>query len=167
MPSRVVKSKFRQKLIQTDRDLRKELGKAAQEAGKILKRDHEKVVSMWNHKPKFGYVYKVSGNEISANVYAYGANKKIWFWVNDGTKPHIIRPKRSKYLKFRTGYKPRTARGGFGGPGKADGPWVSAKEVKHPGIKAREFTKLIVSRARPRFRRLTEAAFRKAIRRSF
>lgn len=167
MPSRVVKSNLRKKLIQVDKDLRKELGKAAQEAGKILKRDHEKVVSSWKHKVKFGYVYDVSADGISANVYAYGANAKIWFWVNDGTKPHIIRPKKSKYLKFQTGYKPRTARGGFGGPGKATGGWVSAKEVHHPGTQAREFTKQIVRRARPRFRRLTESAFRKAIRRSF
>lgn len=166
MPSRVVKSKLRQKLIQTDKDLRKNLGKAAQEAGKIVKRDHERVVAQWDHKVKFGYVYDVSGNEISANVYAYGANKKIWFWVNYGTKPHIIRPKKKKFLKFQTGYSPRTARGGFGGPGKAFGGWVSAKEVHHPGIRAREFTKDITNRARPRFRRLTEAAFRKAIRRS-
>lgn len=167
MPSRVIRSNLRKKLIQVDKDLRKELGKAAQEAGKILKRDHEKVVSSWKHKVKFGYVYDVSVDGISANVYAYGANAKIFFWVNDGTKPHIIRPKRSKYLKFRTNYKPKTARGGFGGPGKAEGGWVSAKEVHHPGIRAREFTKQIVRRARPRFRRLTEAAFRKAIRRSF
>lgn len=167
MPSRVVKSNLRKKLLQTDKDLRKELGKAAQEAGKILKRDHEKVVSQWNHKPKFGYVYRVSEIEISANVYAYGANAKIFFWVNDGTKPHVIRPKRSKYLKFRTNYKPRTARGGFGGPGRAEGGWVNAKQVNHPGIQARDFTKMIVSRARPRFNRLTESAFRKAIRRSW
>src|SRR3990170_2931434 len=88
MPSRVVKSKLRQRLIETNKALHKELGKAAQEAGKILKRDHLKVVSAWDHKVNFGYVYEVSGNQISANVYAYGANKKIWFWVNDGTKPH-------------------------------------------------------------------------------
>jgi hypothetical protein len=167
MPSRVVRSNLRKKLIETDKALRKELGKAAQEAGKILKRDHEKVVAQWDHKVKFGYVYRVNGSEISANVYAYGANAKIWFFVNDGTKPHIIRPKKSKYLKFQTGYSPRTAKGGFGGPGKATGGWVSAKEVHHPGNQARDFTLQIVNRARPRFRRLTEAAFQKAIRRSF
>lgn len=165
MPSRVVKSGIRRRLLETDNKVRKEVGKVAQETGRILQRDHQKVVAAWKHQPKFGYTYKARGNIIVADVYAYGTHKKIWFYVNYGTKPHIIRPKRSKLLKFRLGYKPRTARGGFGGPGKAEGGWMSAKEVHHPGIMAREFTAMISKRAAPRFRKRIEQAFRKAMRR--
>lgn len=165
MPSRIVKNNLRKRLVEADKTLRKELKKVAQDTARVLKRDHERVVANWSHKVKFGYIYQVDKNLISANIYAYGANRHIWFFVNDGTKPHIIRPKRAKFLKFRTGYSPRTARGGFGGPGTSSGPWVSAAQVRHPGSAARNFTADISKRAAPRFRRETEKAFRKAIRR--
>lgn len=42
--------------------------------------------------------------------------------VNDGTKPHIIRPRTKKALKFRVG-----------------GKTVYAKVVHHPGTRARPF----------------------------
>ncbi|MGW8357403.1 HK97 gp10 family phage protein [Streptomyces wedmorensis] len=42
--------------------------------------------------------------------------------VNDGTKPHIIRPQRAKALKFKVG-----------------GRTVFAKVVHHPGTRARPF----------------------------
>ena len=167
MPSRVVKSNLRQKLLKLDKDLRRELSAVGEETGKVLKRDHEKVVSQWTHKPKFNYSVTVSRGVFSTDVIVYGANAKIWKFVNYGTKPHKIRAKNKPFLRFRTGYQARTARGGFGGPGRATGGWVAAKEVSHPGNAAREFTKQISKRARPRFRRLTEKAFRKAIRRNF
>jgi hypothetical protein len=166
MPSKVVRSSVRQRLMRIDGALRKETAKVAQETGRILQRDHQKVVAQWKHQPKFSYTYKARANLIVANVYAYGTHKKIWFYVNYGTKPHVIRPKKSKFLKFQTGYSPRTARGGFGGPGKAFGPWVSTKEVHHPGSEARDFTAMISKRAAPRFRKRIEQAFRKAIRRN-
>lgn len=42
--------------------------------------------------------------------------------VNDGTRPHIIRPKRAKALRFRVG-----------------GKVVFARIVHHPGTRARPF----------------------------
>ncbi|WP_410091266.1 HK97 gp10 family phage protein [Streptomyces sp. adm13(2018)] len=42
--------------------------------------------------------------------------------VNDGTRPHIIRPRRAKALKFKVG-----------------GRTVYAKVVHHPGTRARPF----------------------------
>lgn len=42
--------------------------------------------------------------------------------VNDGTKPHIIRPKRANALRFKVG-----------------GKTVFAKVVHHPGTRARPF----------------------------
>ncbi|MFD3535242.1 HK97 gp10 family phage protein [Streptomyces sp. NPDC058664] len=43
-------------------------------------------------------------------------------WVNDGTRPHIIRPRRGKALKFKMG-----------------GRTVYAAVVHHPGTRARPF----------------------------
>lgn len=42
--------------------------------------------------------------------------------VNDGTRPHLIRPKNAKVLRFRAG-----------------GQVVYAKVVRHPGTRARPF----------------------------
>lgn len=42
--------------------------------------------------------------------------------VNDGSKPHVIRPKRAKALRFRV-----------------NGRWVYAKVVHHPGTKGTRF----------------------------
>lgn len=42
--------------------------------------------------------------------------------VNDGTRPHLIRPKNAKALRFRV-----------------DGKVVYAKVVRHPGTRARPF----------------------------
>lgn len=42
--------------------------------------------------------------------------------VNDGTRPHVIRPRRAKALRFKVG-----------------GRWVYARVVHHPGTKGTRF----------------------------
>lgn len=44
-------------------------------------------------------------------------------YVDQGTKPHVIRPKGKNYLVFQS----------------SDGTWVRAKQVNHPGTKAQPF----------------------------
>lgn len=44
-------------------------------------------------------------------------------WVHDGTKPHIIRPRNKKVLRWATGR----------------GKWAYAKWANHPGTKADQF----------------------------
>lgn len=43
-------------------------------------------------------------------------------YVHDGTAPHVIRPKTKSVLRFKVG-----------------GRWVYAKQVNHPGTRARPF----------------------------
>lgn len=54
-------------------------------------------------------------------------------YVEFGTKPHVIRPKLKKALKFESGKKARLE------SGKSDKNIVFAKEVRHPGTKPQPF----------------------------
>lgn len=56
------------------------------------------------------------------SVYTIGSDVEYAKYVNDGTRPHIIRPRRAKALRFRVG-----------------GRIVYASVVHHPGTKARPF----------------------------
>ncbi len=55
-------------------------------------------------------------------VYTIGSDVEYAPYVNDGTRPHIIRPKRAQALRFVIG-----------------GRVVFARVVHHPGTKARPF----------------------------
>jgi Bacteriophage HK97-gp10, putative tail-component len=54
--------------------------------------------------------------------YTIGSDLNYASMVHDGTRPHIIRPKRAKALRFRVG-----------------GRIVYARMVRHPGTRARPF----------------------------
>ncbi len=56
------------------------------------------------------------------SVFTVGSDVEYAQMVHDGTRPHIIRPKRAQALRFRIG-----------------GRIVYAKVVHHPGTKARPF----------------------------
>lgn len=49
-----------------------------------------------------------------------------WLWLDEGTRQHVITPKRRKFLKFEAG-----------------GGTVFARKVNHPGTKARYYTKQV------------------------
>jgi hypothetical protein len=70
-----------------------------------------------------------------------GTNAKIYGFVDEGTKAHVILPKRSKYLAFSSGYKAKTRVGIIGSePGGSFGESVFAAKVHHPGFPGRKFT---------------------------
>lgn len=72
-----------------------------------------------------GISYRVKGNVIELYMPFYG------FYVDQGTAPHIIRPKNKKALKFSVG-----ATGPRGGKTTET---VIVKEVKHPGTRPQPF----------------------------
>ena len=98
-----------------------------------------------------------------------GPDAKIYRFVNDGTRPHKIRPKRAKALSFVTGgkgsYVPKTKPvGQFGGPGIVrGGERVYAQEVDHPGTKPRNFDLRISNKMAP----VLAKAIREAVSRVF
>jgi hypothetical protein len=63
----------------------------------------------------------VKVHKLREALYKVGSTEKYGLWLEFGTGPYIIRPKKGKFLRFRG----------------SDGNWVTTTEVHHPGIKAR------------------------------
>jgi hypothetical protein len=80
------------------------------------------------------------GKEISTDDEIYG-------YVEEGTRAHDITPKRAKRLRFATGGSPKTAPNVIGSTGGRRGSAVVfARRVRHPGSKARNFSKTIADK---------------------
>lgn len=95
-------------------------------------------VRTWTRKPRFEADVNVSGDTVEMIA---GTDDRIYSFVNFGTKPHIIRPRRAKALAFFSKYRAKTQPGSLkSGPGGASGNRVFAKFVNHPGFKGRRFT---------------------------
>lgn len=125
-------------------DFQSAIRDALEKTGKQIVKTFEGTTSTWKTKVDFDLKVTVNGTEASIEV---STKNEIYGYVNEGTKPHIIRPKRVSRLRFQTGYKAKTKpRSITSGSGGAFGPWVSAKVVHHPGTKAREFTKWVMVR---------------------
>jgi hypothetical protein len=103
-------------------------------------KDFEGAVRTWRHKPSF----RITRDEDSTSV---GTDDKIFGYVDGGTRPHLIRPKK-KRLRFQTGFSAKSSPGSLSsGRGGRSGPFVFARVVRHPGTKARNFSKLVNERA--------------------
>lgn len=132
-----------------------------------LLKSHERIVANWKNKPDFQAKKVIRPDSIGVYVFPTGENKMIWIYVDQGTRPHVILPKRAPRLRFKTGYIPKTlarpARTVAGG-GRATGDVVFAKRVNHPGSEGREFTKQIAKDIEPDFKNEIENAFRRTAR---
>ena len=130
----------------------------------------EDVVKNWEHKPDFQARKFITADSISVTVYPAGANKKIYVYVTEGTRPHTIRVRNARWLAFMWGgpgsYKAKTGPGGkWGGPGTVSGGKMTfAKEVHHPGSEGRKFEAFIRKREQPWYSRTMNNAWRRAIR---
>lgn len=107
--------------------------------GEACAADFEATTNTWNHKPKF------TRTDVDAETIAVGTDDAVWGMLDVGTKPHIIRVKRAKFLRFAwNGYGSYGAktRPGFLGSKNAKYPTKInyRKQVKHPGTKARIWT---------------------------
>lgn len=98
--------------------------KAARQMEIDVKAEFEAATSKWKNRPAFrGYV-RVDARGILVSV---GTQNEIFKYVDEGTVPHIIRPKNAKMLHWVS----------------AGGEDVFAKEVHHPGNKPADITKNI------------------------
>lgn len=116
----------------------------------------------WKNPPNWSEKYVDSVDEISATVWASGANKKQYGYVNFGTPSHPISPRRANMLRFQTGYRAGTKpRSLSSRANQRFGSYVSVPMVhKHPGVEAREFDKQVAYKIAPQF----QEDIRKAIR---
>ena len=129
-----------------------------------MTKDFNKTTRTWQHNVDFDGKVQDKLDEISVQV---STKDEIYGYVDKGTKPHIIKPRRGKLLAFKNRYKakttPRVINSHKGG---ASGKTVYAKVVHHPGTDAREFSHLIQAKYQPRLKKDIEAAITRAARRS-
>lgn len=157
----IIPPKFQSEAVM--KTLRSEMEKYAP----FIKKDFERLVQPWEgDKPKFVPVLKVKSSQIVIEIRVTGSKlaKNKFMWLNLGTKPHIIKAKRAKYLRFQTGYQPgsKPNQTFTSKPKQADGAFVQKKQVHHPGFPARNWSKLLVDAHQKPFERWMEAAMRAA-----
>lgn len=141
----------------------------------------EKVVADWETDVGFAGRTVVRGTEIAVYVFPTGEGKRIFVFVDKGTKPHKIRAKNAPALAFmmhtqggkpvRGGYEPKTLANPArtvvgGGYVKSPKTLVRPIEVDHPGTEGRDFTGQIARDLRPEFKRAMDAAFARAARKA-
>lgn len=168
-----IRSSARRDLIAL-RQAKRELKATAMSHAQVVKTEFEDIVSDWSPKnqPRFLIQLTINDREIRAIVRPHKRRKAstIFHWTDKGTRPHVIRPKRSNKtgrLAFRLGYNPKTLpiAQAHVGDGQATGEWRTPVEVQHPGTKARLFSETIQKRTYQRFRSDIENTFRRLQRR--
>lgn len=170
MPSYAPRSPVRQWLVEMDKQLQKEIRKEVEQVSEEQKTYLQEVTEDWKHKPAFRRKMVVSSQRIVATVNAVGRHKKIFGYVDKGTRPHKIKATVDKLLVFRLGYSPRTAPPSGGNPpqgkigtGKATGSFVSIAQVQHPGNAPRKFAETFEQNMKPDFARRIGNAIRRAV----
>lgn len=139
-------------------------------SGKELAAEFEKTTATWEHEkpaftPKIGLSTGKATLDLNLTGNALGIKK--WFWLEDGTPAHPIRPRRKKVLAFRGGYRAKTQPGLIGSrAGGPTGPQVFASGVSHPGAEPRGWAKIIQRRYSPRFASNMQKALERGAKRS-
>lgn len=110
------------------------------------------------------------GFTVTAQPYSriISTDSAIYAFVNDGTRPHPIAPKKpGGVLAFRTGGGPKSSPGVIGSSGGSAGTnqVFTRKPVQHPGTKARDFDKAIAKKWRRAFGKIMQRAIDAAARR--
>lgn len=144
---------------------KREMSAAVDQTAADMLHDFEKTTRTWTTQVKF-YARPKGGQlgrrDLTITVYT---NNQIYQYVEAGTKPHIIRPKKANALHFLGGYRAKTRPGFIGSSqGGASGESVFAKEVHHPGTKPRNFAAIIARKHTPRFKKNVDAAMARAAR---
>lgn len=151
-----------------DKDgVRLELLNALRKEGTATKREMEKTVTTWTNPPNFETSnISLEGGNARVEVSPSGDAEAVqhWIWVDEGTRAHIIRPRGPWRLRFQSGYRAKTKiRQIASYVGGATGPVVYAKQVKHPGTRARKFRSEIARKRKHDFERaMRDAAERGA-----
>jgi hypothetical protein len=131
-------------LAKTDAGIRKAARDSMQAGVEVIALQLTEVVRRWSDKPSFVGKSSLSRTTLRAFVEVKGTPdaRKHFLWTDEGTKPHIIRPRNASALAFSVGYNAVTRPvAQFNvGTGQSTGPRVFAQEVNHPGTEAREFS---------------------------
>lgn len=117
--------------------------KGMRRAAEKIKEDYEKTVQHWKRDVEFTIREEGDFDLIIST------DDEVWGWVDEGTKPHVIEARPGKILRFGAGGKVKTTPGVLvSGAGSRGNAVVFRRRVRHPGTKARNFSKEIARRWR-------------------
>lgn len=118
------------------------LADGVQAEGETEQKEYEKTTRTWRHKPK----HELSFSRTKAEIKAMNrTNDKIYFFLHDGTKV--------RYAVLSADWQSKTTpRILNSGPGRGKVLFVSKKRPM-PGIKAREWTDVIIRKRRHPYKR--------------
>ena len=143
-----------------DKDMRQALLNSMRRTGTKIKADFAKTTDTWSKKPKFEVVVSLTG---PGPVVLVDTDDKIYGYVSKGTKgPYPIPKAGPGLLAFRPGYFPKTQPNVLGS--RAGGAYgekiIRNMQVMHPGIKPRNFDKMVQKLWDKKFKREMEATMR-------
>lgn len=126
-----------------------------------LKKDFDLTVRTWKRKPVFVIRQSAGGSATTVST-----DSDIYGYVNEGTRPHMIYPRKAKALRFYAGgFVSKTVPGvAVARKGKAANQNLTYSQgVKHPGFPGRNFTTLIKAKSDKRLAKELRTAIRKAV----
>ena len=141
--------------------MRQQMELAINQTLELVNRDFNATVRTWNTQVVF-LVKKAAqiGDRLEGSV---TTDSKVYTYVSLGTKPHVIKPKNAKVLRFKGMYKPKTKPNTIGsGSGGAFGDDVFSKGVQHPGTEARNFHLEIAKKRQVNIQNFMTAAIMRA-----
>lgn len=137
-----------------------EIEKVRKETATDILNDYKKTTATWKHRVQWYSTRR-------GNDYHIGTKDEIYGFVEGGTRPHEILPKRKggRLRFFRTGFRPKSRVGyiaSYAGA-TANADLTYSKGVHHPGTKARKFSEKIVEKWRKEWAIRVRAAIKKAV----
>lgn len=165
---KVVRSPARQRLLSKFTDARREIERALDDEVKpIFIGQLNEVVANWKNKPTFVGYKQITSNQIAIGVRVV-KNPTPWKYVEEGTKPHLIRARRAPMLRFPGTTSPKTFAGNppqWGMTAIKAPPIIRKYAVHHPGNEGRHFVQYFAQRDRQVAVQRIENAYRRAMRR--
>ena len=127
-----------------EKDMAAALKGEGEQVARDMQADYRRTTASWSHQVTFEKLVDTQADgSFSALV---GTDDRIYGYVDQGTHGPYPIPKVAggKMLKFKGGYRAKTTPGRIGSHGGgAFGAFKFRRQVMHPGIKPRRFTKMI------------------------
>lgn len=144
-----------------NKEMYEELIKGLIATGTEIKKQYTSTTRTWETRPKFTQ----RTVRLAYNPYTQVTTEsEIYKFVDQGTKPHKIFPKKARFLRFQSKYTAKTTPKVIGSKaGGSFGDWITSRGVNHPGTQAREFTIEIQKKIEPFFWSKVNIALQSAV----